>query len=308
MNYLIDEAMETGKGANTVVSLLHHFLAHHAVGEVELRLHADNCSGQNKNNTVLQYLAWRVLSGLHRCVTMSFMLVGHTKFSPDWCFGLLKQKFRRTFVSSLQDLVEVVNSSAQVNCAQLVGSDDGEVIVPTYDWSGFLSEHFCKVPQLKSYHHFQFSTALPGVVLLKKFSDSDSSRFRILTDNEWVPSPHTLPPVIRPAGLSLPRKWYLYNSIREYCRPGTEDLVCPLPLDPPPTRDGTSAGSGTPTRDDSADTHDGPTRDGTCDGSGGPTRNSTGSGGDNGPPSKRARRCGACGEEGHTRRTCGKYM
>jgi len=53
VNYLIDEASDTGKGANTVVSLLHHFLGHHALGEVEMGLHADNCSGQNKHNMVL---------------------------------------------------------------------------------------------------------------------------------------------------------------------------------------------------------------------------------------------------------------
>ena len=54
VNYLIDEASDCGKGANTVVSLLHHFLHHHALGEVDVSLHADNCAGQNKNNIVLQ--------------------------------------------------------------------------------------------------------------------------------------------------------------------------------------------------------------------------------------------------------------
>ena len=54
VNYLIDEASDTGKGANTVVSLLHHFLQHHGLGEVNLHLHADNCTGQNKNNTVFR--------------------------------------------------------------------------------------------------------------------------------------------------------------------------------------------------------------------------------------------------------------
>ena len=48
----IDEACDTGKGANTVVSLLHH-LENHSLGEVNLH-HADNCVGQNKNNVVLQ--------------------------------------------------------------------------------------------------------------------------------------------------------------------------------------------------------------------------------------------------------------
>ena len=68
INYLIDEASDTGKGANTLVSLIHHFLANHALGEVHLQLHADNCAGQNKNNIFLQYCAWRVLSGLHQSV------------------------------------------------------------------------------------------------------------------------------------------------------------------------------------------------------------------------------------------------
>ena len=38
--------------------------------------------------------------------------VGWTIFSPNWCFGLIKQKFRQAYVSLLQDLANVVNSSA----------------------------------------------------------------------------------------------------------------------------------------------------------------------------------------------------
>jgi len=70
----------------------------------------------------MQYLAWRVMVGLHNS-TMSFMLVGYTKFSPDWCFGLLKQRYKKTFVSCLQDIVDV-NSSADVSTAQLAGTQD----------------------------------------------------------------------------------------------------------------------------------------------------------------------------------------
>ena len=33
INYLIDEAYNTGKGANTIVSLLHHFFQAHGLGE-----------------------------------------------------------------------------------------------------------------------------------------------------------------------------------------------------------------------------------------------------------------------------------
>ena len=92
VNYLIDEAVDIGKGANAVVSMLHHFFEVHGLGEKDVHLHADNCGGQNKNNIMVGYLLWRVLTGLHNNITLSFMIAGHTKFSPDWCFGLLKKR------------------------------------------------------------------------------------------------------------------------------------------------------------------------------------------------------------------------
>ena len=67
---------------------------------------------------------------------------GHTKFSPGACFGLIKRKFRRTNVSSLDDLARVVNESAACNLCQLVGTQDGTTILPSQDWAGFLSSHF----------------------------------------------------------------------------------------------------------------------------------------------------------------------
>ncbi|XP_050390572.1 uncharacterized protein LOC126809823, partial [Patella vulgata] len=33
-----------------------------------------------------------------------FLMAGHTKFITDWCFGLFKQKFRKTFMSSLREI------------------------------------------------------------------------------------------------------------------------------------------------------------------------------------------------------------
>ena len=92
VNYLIDEAVDMGKGANTVVSMLHHFFEVHGLGEKDVHLHTDNCGGQNKNSIMVGYLLWRVLTGLHDNITLSFMIAGHTKFSPDWCFGLLKKR------------------------------------------------------------------------------------------------------------------------------------------------------------------------------------------------------------------------
>ena len=85
----------------------------------------------------MQYLAWKVLVGLNKKITLSFLIVSHTKFSPNWCFGLFKQACRRRKIGCLDDIAQAVEESAVVNHAQLVGSQDGSVLVPTYDWAQF---------------------------------------------------------------------------------------------------------------------------------------------------------------------------
>jgi len=122
---------------------------------------------------MLFYLAYRVACGLHKSVHLHFMLGGHTKFSPDWCFGLMKKKFRRTFVSSLPHLVQVVEGSTEggLNKAQLVGDGQGEVYVETYDWKSFPSSGK-KVSNIQKYHHFTFTHDELGVVYAREHVDS----------------------------------------------------------------------------------------------------------------------------------------
>lgn len=79
VNFLIDEASDTGKGANTTISYVHYYFKHHGLGETNGHLHADNCLGQNKNNYFVWYLAWRVIMELHKNITYSFLIAGHTK-------------------------------------------------------------------------------------------------------------------------------------------------------------------------------------------------------------------------------------
>ena len=86
----------------------------------------------------MAYLMWRVLTGLHREIKISFLLVGHTKFGLDWCFGLFKRLYKRTVITSLNDdIAQVAERSAQCNHAQVMGHLDGTSVVPLYDWSTF---------------------------------------------------------------------------------------------------------------------------------------------------------------------------
>ena len=135
VNYLIDEAVPKGKGANATISYVHDFFNFHGAGETDAQINADNCGGQSKNNYVIWYYWWSVLCGLHNSILYSFLIAGHTRFSPDWCFGLVKQSFRRRYISSLFDLMEAVDKSTVSgdNVPKLCGLHDGTVLVPVYD-------------------------------------------------------------------------------------------------------------------------------------------------------------------------------
>eukprot|EP00731_Ephydatia_muelleri_P004661 Em0002g837a len=113
--FLIDEAEHAGKGAMVVCSLVHAYFHLYGLGERSVTLQADNCTGQNKTTTLLWYLAWRVITGLHDRIQLNLMLPGRTTFRPDSYFGLFKTTTDHT--DDMADLVKCVRKSGQdVEC------------------------------------------------------------------------------------------------------------------------------------------------------------------------------------------------
>ena len=161
------------------------------------------------------------------------MPTGHTKFAPDWCFGLLKRKFRRTGVSCLEDMVSVVESSTikPINRAQLVGQEDGKQFVTIYDWRGFF-EKWCKpLKGIKALHHFEFQASQPGTVHCRQALESPVQEFQLFADvqkAEEIKMDGLMPDILPPPGLPLEQRRYLAQNIRKFCRGEVQDVVCPL--------------------------------------------------------------------------------
>ena len=171
-----------------------------------------------------------------------------------------------------------MNESAVVNRAQLVRSQSGEVIVPTYNWAEYLGSQFEKIHGMKSNHHFLFSSLHPGTVRVKQYCESEEITHLILKDQAWRPTAAEHPPVIHPTGLTIDRQWYLFQKIREFCSVDTRDLVCPFPGPGPCPNPSLTWSPVLPSRLPAND----------------PVS----------PPTKKRRVCGKCGKRRHNTRTC----
>ncbi len=82
------------KGANNVASLILKTLTdaniiHENEKGGEVIIVFDNCSEQNKNNTVLRLIPFLVELGYFMTVNFIFLVVGHTKNSADMIFNVL---------------------------------------------------------------------------------------------------------------------------------------------------------------------------------------------------------------------------
>ncbi|XP_053386664.1 uncharacterized protein LOC128550843 [Mercenaria mercenaria] len=138
LNFLIDENETIGKdgtsthGPNAVISMIDYAMNSYSTGETKCAIHADNCPGQNKNQYVIGYFMWRVMTGRHQEIEYHMQIPGHARCLVDSGFASLKKLYRRTDCDSLVQLQHVVDMSSATNEA---------VRYPSWqwrDWKSFL--------------------------------------------------------------------------------------------------------------------------------------------------------------------------
>jgi hypothetical protein len=116
------------KGENYVASLIVktlrglNLLREDSVGG-ELNIVFDNCSGQNKNNSVLKLAAWLMAMGYFKSVQFIFLVVGHTKNAADRLFNSLKHEYRKQNLFTFDELARALNQSAHVTVHRTVAND-----------------------------------------------------------------------------------------------------------------------------------------------------------------------------------------
>lgn len=128
--------------ANSVISMLHHFFQTFGEGERICHLNADNCGGQNKNQIVTSYLAWRVTYGLHEDIYLHFMKPYHARCLVDGMFGLVRRRFCQTDNDCLEDLNTTIELSSIHNKSVLYSENKWD----WRDWKTYAKTTFKAIP------------------------------------------------------------------------------------------------------------------------------------------------------------------
>ena len=226
--YTYDER-EAGKGANEVISFLHDFLATRKIQTPNIRIHADNCRGQNKNKYVMWYLIWLAATGRVKHVEIKFMIKGHTHFIVDSNIGHIKRELRRSDVFCLDHWTEVINRSADTNKAKVVNGGN------VYDWKKGLHPYFKEFTGISKFQHFAVDSTEPGCILIKHGLDDSTwmkRKLLMLDENIEIEKFKNLPKYLAAVGFQggKPEKEKsLYKNLRQYVKDEWKDELCPNP-------------------------------------------------------------------------------
>ena len=139
------------KGANNVASLIMKTLTDSNILREndpggELVIVFDNCSGQNKNNTMLKLLVYLTEIGYFKRVTFVFLIVGHTKNAADRLFNMLKRDYRLKNIFTMDCLMDHLNVSESVTIHPTLADD-------FFDYESFLDMFYSDFKSKVKQHH-----------------------------------------------------------------------------------------------------------------------------------------------------------
>ena len=225
--YTYDER-EAGKGANEVISFLHDFLVNRQIQSQSIRIHADNCTGQNKNKYVMWYLIWLVTTGRIKHIELKFMIKGHTHCVVDGGIGQTKKELRRSDVFCLDHWKDVINHSASTNRAKIVNSNN------VFDWKKGLNPYFKPFNGISKFQHFLIDAAEPGWISVKYGFDDVWKKRKLLKSDKILDSEafNNLPLYLDTVGFkggTLEKEKALFENLRQYVKDPWKDELCPNP-------------------------------------------------------------------------------
>ena len=131
-----------------MVSYLTHFLGVLPGWVRRIHLFLDNMCSTNKNFYAMAWAYKMHQQGRCDFLRISFLMAGHTKFSPDLLFSQVAKSYNQSDVFMTLELGDIIRRYATVTI------DDGSLVC---DWREPLSKKYSKFPGIRSQHDFVFA-------------------------------------------------------------------------------------------------------------------------------------------------------
>ena len=110
----VDKEFNGAKGAAEIFSCIFKYLKQHVITNTgiyprKLRIMADNCGGQNKNNKIVLALLRLIHMGYFNRIELAFMLPGHSYLPCDQHFGVITRNLNKeSIIASPESLKELM--------------------------------------------------------------------------------------------------------------------------------------------------------------------------------------------------------
>ena len=141
--YLFDERVGP-KNTDHTTSYLTDFISKLPSWVRRIHLFLDNTASTKKNSYLMGWAYEMVQHKRSDYIRLSFLIAGHTKFSPDLLFSKIAQSYNRSDVFMTEELkVAVISSYAEVIV------DEGDIV---QDWRTPIT----KLPGIRTLHDFVY--------------------------------------------------------------------------------------------------------------------------------------------------------
>ena len=137
--YLFDETAGP-KNTDHTLSFLTHYISTLPPWMKRIHLFLDNTSSTNKNFYAMAWALEMVQQDKLTFVRMSFLIAGHTKFSPDLLFSKIAQTYNKSDVFTTVELGDIISRYSLLTIA------DGTMVL---DWRSVLTK-YSKLPGIRS--------------------------------------------------------------------------------------------------------------------------------------------------------------
>ena len=158
--YLISEIYGPKNTDHTVSYLLHYLKSTGSVPSWVKRVQVflDNAGSTNKNQYLMGSVYEIVERGIFNFMRISFMIAGHTKFSPDRLFAILAKSYYSSDVFNEEMFREVYQQHSTVTF------DRGGIV---RCWRDTITQKYSNLPGIRSYHDF-LAVRNPGTGAIMK--------------------------------------------------------------------------------------------------------------------------------------------